>query len=166
MIAIIAVLHAVINHALAVGLMPVVAMLEIKGFRLRNTQPELAARWDRLAYRILFFAFIITTTIGAMTGVGIWFSAALINPASIASLIRVFFGAWFVEWMVFVTEVVLILLYFLTWNKLNTTIAQKFRHVKYGLFLSFFSWITMAIIVSILAFMMDTGNWNTNRSFL
>ncbi len=166
MIAIIAVLHAVINHALAVGLMPVVVMLEINGFRLRNTQPELAAKWDRLAYRILFFAFIITTTVGAMTGVGIWFSAALINPASIASLIRVFFGAWFVEWGVFVTEVVLMLLYFLTWKKLNTTMVQKFRHVKYGLFLSFFSWITMAIIVSILAFMMDTGNWNTNRSFL
>ncbi|HAO51563.1 MAG TPA: cytochrome, partial [Runella sp.] len=42
LIAIIAVLHAVINHALAVGLMPVVAMLEIKGFKLLKTNPELA----------------------------------------------------------------------------------------------------------------------------
>ncbi|AYQ33161.1 cytochrome c [Runella sp. SP2] len=166
LIAIIAVLHAVINHALAVGLMPVVTMLEIKGFRLLKINPELAEKWDSLAYRILFFAFLITTTIGAMTGVGIWFSASLVNPASIASLIRVFFGAWFVEWLVFVTEVVLILLYFLTWKKLKANLLQKFKHVKYGLFLSFFSWITMAIIVSILSFMMDTGNWNNDRTFL
>ncbi|UTA66464.1 MULTISPECIES: cytochrome c [Emticicia] len=166
LIAIIAVLHAVINHALAVGLMPVVAMLEFKGFSLLKTDPAQAEKWDKTAYRILFFAFLITTTIGAMTGVGIWFSASLVNPASIGSLIRVFFGAWFVEWIVFVTEVVLILLYFLTWKKLRSTITDRAKHLRYGIFLSFFSWITMSIIVSILSFMMDTGNWNANRSFI
>ena len=51
-----------------------------------------------------------------MTGVGIWFSAALVNPAAIGSLIRVFFWAWFVEWLVFVAEVGLILIYYLTWR--------------------------------------------------
>lgn len=48
--------------------------------------------WDRLAFKIMKVAFIITTTVGVMTGVGIWFSASLVNPASIGSLIRVFFG--------------------------------------------------------------------------
>lgn len=166
LIAIIAVIHAVINHALAVGLMPVVTMIEFKGFQLRQTDPEQAEKWDTVAYRILFFAFVITTTIGAMTGVGIWFSASLVNPASIGSLIRVFFGAWFVEWMVFVTEVVLILLYFLTWKKLKTSTTHKAKHLRYGIFLSFFSWVTMSIIVSILSFMMDTGNWNNERTFI
>lgn len=166
LIAIIAVLHAVINHALAVGLMPVVTLLEIKGFKHYSTNPALAEKWDNVAYKILFFAFIITTTIGAMTGVGIWFSASLVNPASIGSLIRVFFGAWFVEWIVFVTEVVLILIYFLTWKKLKSSTTDKRKHIKYGVFLSFFSWITMAIIVSILSFMMDTGNWNNDRTFI
>lgn len=166
LIAIIAVLHAVINHSLAVGLMPVVTMLEFRGFMLRKSNPEQAEKWDNIAYKILFFAFIVTTTIGAMTGVGIWFSASLVNPASIGSLIRVFFGAWFVEWLVFVTEVVLILLYFLTWKKLRANSADKAKHLRYGVLLSFFSWITMAIIVSILSFMMDTGNWNNDRTFI
>lgn len=155
---VIAITHVLVNHSLAVGLAPIVVSLEFLGIRKQN--PE----WDQLAYRILKTAFIITTTVGAMTGVGIWFSASLVNPSSIGSLIRVFFGAWFVEWIVFVAEVVLILFYYLTWTKW-TTGRQKFRHFQVGYGLSVFSWITMAIIVSILGFMMDPGNWNTNHSF-
>lgn len=166
LIGIIAVLHALINHSLAVGLIPVVVMLQIKGLK-ESTNQILSESWNNLAYKIMKTAFIITTTIGAMTGVGIWFSASLVNPASIASLIRVFFGAWFVEWMVFVTEVVLILLYFLTWKHFHTgRLFDKIRHLKIGISLAVFSWITMAIIVAILSFMMDTGNWNTNRTFV
>lgn len=164
LIAIIAVIHAIINHSLAVGLVPVIVGMEIKGFKSDTLEKQQG--WDSLAYKIMFTAFVITTTIGAMTGVGIWFSASLVNPASIGSLIRVFFGAWFVEWIVFVTEVVLILFYFLTWKKLQSNPLQKYKHILIGLGLTFFSWITMAIIVSILAFMMDTGSWNTHRSFL
>lgn len=163
LIAIIAVIHALINHALAVGLVPVVVMLEIKGFMGKDK--TLRPDWDRLAFKIMKVAFIITTTVGAMTGVGIWFSASLVNPASIGSLIRVFFGAWFTEWVVFVTEVILILIYFLTWKHSQTSTGRKYKHIKIGLSLAFFSWITMAIIVAILSFMMDTGNWQTEHSF-
>ena len=79
-------------------------------------------------------AFIITTTIGAMTGVGIWFSASLISPSSIGSLIRVFYWAWFTEWIVFVTEVVLIMIYFLTWKNSNKSLRAKIRHIRFGWF--------------------------------
>jgi len=40
------------------------------------------------------------------------------------------------------------------------------RHINFGWYLSIFSWITMAIIVSILGFMMDPGNWQTHHSLL
>jgi hypothetical protein len=154
---IIAITHVLINHGLAVGLAPIIVSMEFLGVKQQN--PE----WDKLAYKILKTAFIITTTVGAMTGVGIWFAASLVNPNSIGSLIRVFFSAWFVEWIVFVTEVVLIMAYYLTWQTW-TTGRKKYYHFLIGYGLAFFSWVTMAIIVSILGFMMDPGNWNSEKS--
>ncbi len=158
LIAIIAVLHVVVNHGMAVGGMPLVAYLERRG--VRRGDP----RWDGLALRLLTVFFIITTTVGALTGVGIWLSASLVNPYAIGSLIRVFFWTWFTEWLVFVTEVVLILFYYLTWTK--WTGDRKRAHVKLGLGLSIASWVTMALIVSILSFMMDPGSWHGDRTLL
>lgn len=159
LVAVIAILHVLINHGLAVGMMPLVACLEWYGLRKRDR------KWDELAYKILFVSFIITTTAGALSGVGIWLSVSLVNPYSIGSLIRVFFWAWFVEWLVFITEVCLIVAYTLTWKKWRDGAAKR-RHVKLGFALGLFSWITMAIIVSILGFMMDPGNWLADNTLL
>jgi hypothetical protein len=166
LIAVIAIIHVLINHGLAVGFVPFVTWLEQKGVAQSGPDQITDPAWDNMAYKLMWVAFIITTTIGAMTGVGIWFSAALVSPASIGSLIRVFYWAWFIEWLVFVTEVVLILIYFLTWKNSNKSIHAKVKHIRLGWFLSIFSWITMAIIVAILGFMMDPGNWNANHSLL
>jgi hypothetical protein len=164
LIAAIAILHVFINHGLAVGFIPYITWLERKG--VKNSLPSEITNlaWDNFVYQKMKVAFIITTTIGAMTGVGIWFSAALVSPASIGSLIRVFYWAWFTEWLVFVTEVILILIYFLSWKNSNKSLKAKMLHIKFGWYLSVFSWITMAIIVAILGFMMDPGNWNTHKS--
>lgn len=156
LIAIIAILHVVINHGMAVGGIPLVAYLERRGVETGD------GSWDALAHRILSFFFIITTTVGALTGVGIWLSASLVNPYAIGSLIRVFFWTWFTEWLVFVTEVALILAYYLTWK--TWTGARKRAHVKLGMALSIASWATMALIVSILGFMMDPGSWRTEQT--
>lgn len=160
LIAIDAILHVLINHPFAVGGLPVVALLEWQGIRRGDE------RWDQLAYSVLKVFFIITTTVGALSGVGVWFSASLVNPASIGSLIRVFFWAWFTEWLVFVTEVCLILLYFLTWKQAAASPEAKLKHQRVGASLAVFSWITMALIVAILGFMMDPGNWLSDRSFI
>lgn len=166
LIAIIAVIHVLINHGLAVGFYPLITWFEYIAFKKGGTNAVSDPEWDQLAHRFTTVAFVITTTVGAMTGVGIWFAASLVNPASIGSLIRVFYGAWFVEWLVFVTEVVLILMYYLSWKRSNRSPEAKMRHIMLGVGLSIFSWITMTIIVSILGFMMDTGSWLTNRTFL
>lgn len=166
LIAVIAVVHVIINHALAVGFIPLVVLFEYRGYKESKINIALGKKWDDLAYKLMFFAFIITTSLGAITGVGIWFSAALVSPASIGSLIRVFFGAWFTEWIIFVLEVVFIMYYFLTWKKTKDDPAKKWRHIKTGGALTIFSWLTMAIIVAILGFMMDTGNWGQSKSFL
>lgn len=166
LIAIIAVIHVLINHGLAVGFIPLVTWLEYKGFKNAGYSEITDPEWDKLAYRLMTVAFIVTTTIGAMTGVGIWFAASLVNPASIGSLIRVFYGAWFTEWIVFVTEVILILIYYLSWKKSLKSVEAKSRHIMFGTYLSIASWVTMSIIVSILGFMMDTGSWVENKTFI
>ncbi|WP_396189194.1 c-type cytochrome [Flavobacterium sp.] len=166
LIAIIAILHVIINHGLAVGFMPFVTWLEQRGVSKSAENQITDLEWDNMVYKIMKTAFIITTTLGAMTGVGIWVSVALVSPTSIGSLIRVFFWAWFVEWLVFVTEVILIMIYFLTWKNSNSSLKAKLKHINFGWYLSAFSWITMAIIVSILGFMMDPGNWQTNHTLL
>lgn len=153
-----AILHVLINHALAIGALPIIVLMEYAGIRQQD------ARWDALAHRLLKVIFIITTTVGALTGVGIWFSAALVNPAAIGSLIRVFFWGWFTEWIVFVAEVSLIMAYFLSWEKARQSAVTKQKHLRFGIGLAAFSWITMAIIVAILGFMMDPGNWHTERT--
>ena len=166
LIAIIAILHVMINHGLAVGFMPFITWLEQRGVKKSAKDQITDLDWDGRIYKMMKVAFIITTTLGAMTGVGIWFSVALVSPTSIGSLIRVFYWAWFTEWLVFVTEVILIMIYFLTWKSSNSSLRAKLLHIRFGWFLSLFSWITMAIIVSILSFMMDPGNWNAHKSFL
>lgn len=166
LIALIAILHVFINHGLAVGFIPYITRLEQQGVMNSGPNEVTSPEWDAMVYKMMKVGFIITTTLGAMTGVGIWLSVSVVSPSSIASLIRVFYWAWFVEWLVFVTEVVLILIYFLTWKNSNKSLKAKTRHIKFGWFLSIFSWITMAIIVSILGFMMDPGNWNTHHSLL
>jgi mono/diheme cytochrome c family protein len=158
LIAVIAILHVVINHAMAVGGIPLVSYLERRGVKSGDEAS------DQLAYRILTFFFIVTTTIGALTGVGIWLSASLVNPIAIGSLIRVFFWTWFTEWLVFVTEVVLIMAYYLTWKR--WTGSRKLAHVRLGGLLAVASWITMALIVSILSFMMDPGSWHSDKTLL
>jgi hypothetical protein len=165
LIALIAIFHVIINHALAVGFIPLVTLLEYRGFREGKADPAAGTHWDELARKMMTVGFIITTSLGALTGVGIWFSASLVNPASIGSLIRVFYSAWFSEWIIFVLEVIFIIIYFLRWKKSNESLQTKKRHILFGAGLSVFSFLTMLIIVAILSFMMDPGNWLANRSF-
>ena len=126
LVAVIAILHVIINHALAVGFVPLITFMEYRGFIKKKTDPEAAHAWDEAARKLMFTGFIITTSVGALTGVGIWFAASLANPASIGSLIRVFYFAWFTEWIIFFLEVVFIMIYFLTWKRSN----ESFRHKK------------------------------------
>jgi mono/diheme cytochrome c family protein len=152
LMAAIAVLHVMVNHPMAVGAYPLVVLMEWWGWRHKDED------WDRVAYKCTFVLFIITTSIGALTGVGIWLTAALIAPFGIGGLLRVFFWAWFTEWIVFVSEVVLVLIYFLAWKRWREGIWKEV-HIGVGVILAGCSWLTMMIITAILGFMMGTGSW-------
>lgn len=158
-IGLIASLHVLINHPLAVGAYPLLTWME--WWAHKHNRPDI----DRLAYRITFIVFIVTTTVGAMTGVGIWLSTSLLAPFAIGSLLRVFFWGWFMEWLVFISEVVLICWWFLSWKKADTPQKKK-KHIRIGVALSIMSWLTMALIVAVLGFMMKPGEWNQTHAFI
>jgi mono/diheme cytochrome c family protein len=158
LIGVVAGLHVLINHPVAVGIYPLITLIEYLAYRKK--WPEL----DEVARKITFVAFIITTTVGALTGVGIWLTTSLAAPFAIGSLLRVFFWGWFAEWIVFISEVVLIMIYFLTWKRWSTG-PKKILHIQVGVALSVMSWITMALIVAVLGFMMDSGGWMEKKSF-
>jgi hypothetical protein len=87
LIAIIAIIHVMINHGLAVGFMPLITWLEQKGVKNSGREQITNLDWDNRVYNMMKVAFIITTTLGAMTGVGIWFSVALVQLDQLAEYI-------------------------------------------------------------------------------
>ncbi len=159
LIAITAIIHVLINHPLAVGAYPLLTLFEWWGQRSNDRE------WDQLTRRIVFVVFLITTSVGALTGVGIWLTTSVVAPFAIGSLLRVFFWQWFTEWLVFVAEVILIMIYYLTWDRLAQGRGKRL-HIAIGATLSAFSWLTMALIVAILGFMMNSGQWVKDQSFL
>lgn len=147
-----AIIHVLISHGAAVGGSIIVCYLEYLAIK-RNDKAL-----DELAYKLLFVFFVAATSIGALTGIGIWIHANIIDPPAIGSLLRVFFWEWFLEWIVFNVELVLLLIWFLTWKSWNEGAAKR-THWRIGFSYAVSSWLTMAIITAILGFMMTPGHW-------
>ncbi|MBI5116158.1 cytochrome ubiquinol oxidase subunit I [Candidatus Poribacteria bacterium] len=154
LIALVGIIHVLISHGCAVGGSFFLVLLEYKSIRERNE------RLNLVAYRLTRWFFILTTSVGAMTGVGIWFTTNMFSPVGIGSLLRVFFWAWFVEWLVFITEIVLVAVYYLSWRRMS---PQK--HLRVGIAYILTSLQTMIIIVGILGFQLTSGKWMSTRSF-
>lgn len=79
-IAIIAIIHVIISHGVAIGATTLMVSMEYSGIKHQNEGlVSLARKFSK-------WVLIITTTVGAITGVGIWFSTTVIQPDSIGSL--------------------------------------------------------------------------------
>lgn len=156
-IAVIAIIHVIVSHGIAIGVTTLMVSLEFVGIKKGNE------RLIEIAKTFSKWVLIITTTVGALTGVGIWFSTTVIQPDSIGSLLRIFFWAWFLEWIVFITEVVLLIIYFYTWDKWKG--AKQYIHNRIGMVLVLFGWLTAAIITGILSAKLTPGKWTETLSF-
>ncbi|MDQ0216283.1 mono/diheme cytochrome c family protein [Oikeobacillus pervagus] len=157
-IALIAIVHVVISHGVAIGATTLMVTAEYNAFRQKDQ------KLDAFAKKMAKWILIITTTAGAMTGVGIWFSTTVIQPDSIGSLLRIFFWAWVAEWVVFISEVVLLIIYYYTWDMYKES-AKKIKHIRIGIALCISSWITAAIITGVLAAKLTPGKWIETYSF-
>ncbi len=154
LIALVGVIHVLISHGFAVGGSIFLVLLEYKSIREDNT------RLNELAYRFARWFFILTTSLGALTGVGIWFTTNMFSPLGIGSLLRIFFWVWFVEWIVFIVELALVSVYYLSWKRM----APK-AHLRIGVLYMATSALTMVVIVGILGFQLTSGRWTESHSF-
>jgi hypothetical protein len=58
------------------------------------------------------FFVLVTVVYGAVSGVGIWFTIALISPLATSNLIHAYVWGWAIEWVFFFLEITAALLYF------------------------------------------------------
>ncbi len=153
LIACVAIVHVFISHfAVGGGLFLVLA--ERKARRERD---GLLLGFVRLHTR--FFA-LLTLVLGAVTGVGVWFTIGLVHPAATSSLINTFVWAWAIEWTFFVVEIAAAMIYFYGWDRLDAR-----THMTVGWIYFWSAWLSLAAINGILAFMLTPGGWLATRSF-
>jgi len=153
-IGIVAIIHMFISH-FAVGGGMFLAVAEEMAYRRKDERI-----YDFLKMHSRFFV-IITTVAGAVTGVGIWFSIALVSPDGIASLIQTFSLAWAEEYLFFVAELATAFAYYYTWDKIS-----REAHLKLARYYMVFSIMTLVIINGILTFMLTPGRWLQTHNWI
>ncbi|MBN2423515.1 MAG: c-type cytochrome [Calditrichaceae bacterium] len=153
LIALIAVLHVYIAH-LAVGGGLFIWLTDRKAFKDNNP-----ALHDYIKKHTWFFL-LLTMVFGGMTGVGIWFIIALVNPAGTSMLIHNFVWGWAIEWVFFGGEIAALLVYHYQFERLT---EPERNRVSFLYFL--FAWLSLFVINGILAFMLTPGKWLETQNF-
>jgi len=153
LIAVMAVVHVYISHfAVGGGLFLVVT--EMKGIREGNrTIVDYVRRHTR-------FFLLLTMVAGSLTGVGIWFTISLLNPAATSELIHIFVFAWGIEWVFFTAEIVSLFIYYYTFGRMDDR-----NHVAIGWIYFACAWMSLFFINGIIDFMLTPGAWLENRNF-
>jgi cytochrome bd-type quinol oxidase subunit 1 len=146
-IAIVAVVHVFISH-FAVGGGLYLVFTERKARREHDE-----ALLGFLKGQSLFFL-LLTLVAGALTGVGIWFTISLVSPDATSTLLRVFVWIWAIEWVFFVVEIISILVYYYSWDRLAPE-----DHMRVGWIYAGSAWVSLVLITAILAFQLTPGDW-------
>ena len=121
------------------------------------------APWLLCIAGLLGPAVVVITSVGAVTGVGIWFVTGILAPEGIGSLIHLFFWPWFIEWGAFTSEVILLLFYYYLWDRLAEKHPGRLTALGWG-------YVTMAVISAILisgilGFMLTPAGWPWGQTF-
>jgi len=106
------------------------------------------------------FFLLLTMVAGALTGVGIWFTISLLNPAATSVLIHTFVFAWGTEWTFFVVEIIALFIYYYTFDTLS-----KRNHLIIGWIYFGAAWMSLFVINGIIDFMLTPGAWVENSNF-
>lgn len=153
LIAIISVVHVFVSH-FAVGGGLFLVLTERKAYKENNSQ---LVGW--LKTHSKFFV-LLTVVFGAITGVGIWFTIALVNPSATSALIHAFVWGWAIEWVFFFLEITAALLYLYGWKRLD-----KQTHIWIGWIYFLTAFLSMVVINGIITFMLTSGNWVESKNF-
>ena len=154
LIAGIAILHVFISHfAVGGGLFLVLAER-----KARRENDEAMLAYVRSHSR---FFILLTLVLGAITGVGIWFTIGLVHPQATSSLILTWVWAWAIEWTFFFTEIVAAMVYYYGWDRL----APR-THLRVGWIYFWSAWASLFVINGILTYMLTPGTWPATRGFV
>ncbi len=153
LIALIAVFHVYIAH-FAVGGGLFLVLTERKGYR--ENSPAIIEYIRRHAK----FFLLVTMVAGSMTGVGIWFTIALLNPGATSVLIHNFVFGWAAEWVFFLLEIISLFIYAYTFDRLDRRTHMIMGWIYFGA-----AWMSLFIINGIIDFMLTPGRWIENHNF-
>ena len=153
LIAIIAIVHVFISH-FAVGGGLYLVMTERKA--LRENNPALL-EFTRVHAK---FFMLVSLVFGGITGVGIWFIIALVQPAAVSLLIHTFVYGWAAEWVWFLVEIVALMVYYYTFGRMDSR-----THQKVGWIYFIAAWMSLFLINGIIGFMLTPGGWVDNQNF-
>ncbi|PIE61269.1 MAG: cytochrome C [Desulfobacterales bacterium] len=153
LIACIAVVHVYVSH-FAVGGGLFLVWAEKKAYR-ENSDILL----DYVKKHTKFFL-LLTMVFGGITGVGIWFTIALLNPSAASTLIHTFVFGWAAEWVCFLGEIVALFIYFYTFGKMS-----RQNHLKIGWLYFIFAWLSLFFINGIIDVMLTPGQWTQDGLF-
>jgi len=156
-IALNAVIHVFFSHGFAIGVFGMIAISEYIGYRRNSPQ------WTAFSHDLLKFAAILITGIGAVTGVGIWFTIGTLEPRGTADMLRVFFWPWFLEWVAFTAEVIVLVVYYYTWegwaaHHRRGHVILAFAYMAIGAFAAL-------AVTGILGFMLTPNGWPWQGNF-
>lgn len=153
LIALIAIVHVYVSH-FAVGGGLFLVITEMKG--LRENSPAIL-EYTRKHTR---FFLLLTMVFGSLTGVAIWFTISLLSPAGTSSLIHTFVFGWAIEWVFFLGEIVSLLLYYYTFNKISSR-----SHLILGWIYFVCAWASLFVINGIIDYMLTPGEWLNDYNF-
>jgi mono/diheme cytochrome c family protein len=103
---------------------------------------------------------LLSLILGAISGVGIWLTIGLINPAGTSALIHAFVWGWAIEWVFFLVEIVAALIYYHGWSNLPPR-----THVIVGWIYFVAAWLSLVVINGILSFQLTPGAWLQTHDF-
>ncbi len=153
LIAAVAVLHVFISH-FAVGGGAYLVLTEHRAYA--HNDPDLLGY---VKHHSKFFA-LLTVVLGAVTGVGIWFTIGLVSPEATSSLIHTFVWGWAIEWVFFFVEIASILIYAYHWDTLD-----RRTHLIIGWIYFVAAWASLVVINGIITYMLTPGRWLETRNF-
>jgi len=153
LIALVAVIHVYIAH-FAVGGGLLLVLTEIKARRMGSQ-----ALLDYTRHHAKFFL-LLTMVGGGVTGVGIWFTIALLNPAATSVLIHTFVFGWATEWVCFAGEIVALLVFYYGFDRLSTK-----DHLRVGWLYFIFAWLSLFWVNGIIDFMLTPGRFPETGNF-
>lgn len=147
LIATVAIFHVFISH-FSVGAGFLLATAEKRAIKNNDN--------DTLSFlkKYVFLVLLVPYVLGTVSGVGIWFTIALVNPRAVSILIHQFVWDWAIEWVLFIVEVVSIFVYVFRWDKMSAK-----AHNRLGWIFAFCSLATLLVINGILTFMLTPGQW-------